>query len=179
MLAAQHRNGTGRSAKVVVARARSPAAAAAAAASAGGCGRRTRRSCAGDRVAVHLAGLRRGPEPDQPVGHRLGRVGGDQRAVDRADRGAEHQVGPDAGPEQGAQHAHLDRAEHSPAAEHERHRTAAMPFILARARGPARRAAGPGGRRTDRRTAQTGRAVDRPDTFAQPDTAPEPGQVRR
>ena len=53
---------------------------------------------------------------------RAGRVGGDEDAVDGADRGAQDEVGPDAGVGQRGQHAHLVRAEHPAAAEDERGR---------------------------------------------------------
>jgi hypothetical protein len=59
------------------------------------------------------------PQPDQPV-RRARRVGRDQRAVDRADRGAHHQVGLDARLGKRPQHADLVRAEQPSAAEYER-----------------------------------------------------------
>ena len=65
-------------------------------------------------VAHHLGA----PHRLQPLGRAL-RVGGHEDAVDGADRGAEHQVGADAGVGQRGQHADLVRAEHSAAAEHE------------------------------------------------------------
>ena len=83
--------------------------------------RRTVRSAA---VAVHLA-----PDSPAPRHSSVSRsitasvgLAGDQRAVERADAGAEHQVGDDAALEQRAQHADLDRAEDAAAAEHERGR---------------------------------------------------------
>ena len=55
----------------------------------------------------------------QPVGDLRRRAGGEHRAVDRADAGADDEVGADARVEQRAQHADLHGAEHSPAAEHD------------------------------------------------------------
>ena len=74
---------------------------------------------AGWRVAVHGSGLGGCPEPRQPLGDAGCRVGGDQDAVHRADRGPYDEVGRDAVLEERLQHAHLDRAEHAPAAEYE------------------------------------------------------------
>jgi len=59
------------------------------------------------------------PHPAQPGG-RAGRVGGHERAVEGADRGTDHQVGPDAGLGQRAEHADLMSAEQPPAAQYER-----------------------------------------------------------
>src|SRR4051794_15226809 len=86
---------------------------------------------AGDRVAVHRGRLRRRPQPHQPVGHPLDRIGRDQRAVDRPDRRADHHVGAVAGAQQRAQHADLDRAQHTAATEHVRHRAADHDSTLA------------------------------------------------
>ena len=58
------------------------------------------------------------PDRLQPLG-RAGRVGRDEHPVDGADRGAQHEVGPDAGVGQGGQHAHLVGAQHPATAEHE------------------------------------------------------------
>ena len=94
MLAAQHWNGTASSAKV-----RSPSSCAEPVA------QRLRRSAGGCRCARPGVTWRTGPspytsrllgralpQPDQPVDRRRRRVGGDQGAVERADRGAEDQV---------------------------------------------------------------------------------------
>src|SRR5215469_6974656 len=59
------------------------------------------------------------PEVGEPFGRAV-RVGGNEGAVDRADGGADDQVGAYVGFAQGAQHAYLVRAEQPPAAEHER-----------------------------------------------------------
>ena len=48
------------------------------------------------------------------------RIGGDERAVDRADGGAGDDIGADAGLEERLDHADLDRAANAAAAEHER-----------------------------------------------------------
>jgi hypothetical protein len=61
------------------------------------------------------------PHPAQP-GRGTLRIGRHERAVERADRGAHHQVGPDVRLGQRPQHAHLMGAEQAPAAEHERRR---------------------------------------------------------
>jgi hypothetical protein len=73
------------------------------------------------------------PHPGQPP-RRTRRVGGHERAVDRADRGAHHQVGPHARLGKRAQHADLVRAEQPPAAEHEgrRHQAPAQPRLMTR-----------------------------------------------
>ena len=60
------------------------------------------------------------PQLGEPVDDGQGRVAGDHRAVEGADGRAEHQVGRDALLEQRLQHAHLGRAQHPTAAEHER-----------------------------------------------------------
>ena len=60
------------------------------------------------------------PEVEQPVDDGGLGVLGDQRAVHRADAGAEHQVGPHAALEQRPEHADLDRPEHTAPAEDER-----------------------------------------------------------
>lgn len=56
-------------------------------------------------------------EVGKPVGVRATCI---RRAVDRADAGAQHQVGDDSGFEQGTQRADLGGPEHSAAAENER-----------------------------------------------------------
>ena len=58
------------------------------------------------------------PHPRQPGG-RTGRVGRHHDAVDRPDRGAHHQVGPDARLAEGTQHADFVGAEEPSAPEHE------------------------------------------------------------
>jgi hypothetical protein len=70
-------------------------------------------------VAVDLLRRRRGPHLRQPLDRRLGGVGRDGRAVDRADRGADDQVGLDAVLQQRAEHADLGGAQHPAATEHE------------------------------------------------------------
>ena len=71
-------------------------------------------------VAVHLgAGRGAAPQLDQLGDDRGVRVAGDHGAVERADAGAEHQVGDDVALEERPQHADLDRAEDAAAAEHE------------------------------------------------------------
>jgi hypothetical protein len=59
------------------------------------------------------------PEPGQPLRGR-GRVGGHERPVDRPHRGAHDHVRRDASLRQCPQHAHLVRAEHPAATQHER-----------------------------------------------------------
>ena len=54
-------------------------------------------------------------------------VARDHRAVERADAGAEHQVGGDAALEERPQHPDLDRTEDAAAAEHERSRHGVAP----------------------------------------------------
>ena len=66
-----------------------------------------------------LGGVRRAPQALQTVGDLSRRAGGEHRAVDRADAGADDEIGADARVEKRAQHADLHRAEHSPAAEHD------------------------------------------------------------
>jgi hypothetical protein len=61
------------------------------------------------------------PHPLQ-ARHRARRVGGHERAVDRADRGAHDQIRPDARLRERAEHADLVRAEQPAAAEDERRR---------------------------------------------------------
>ena len=75
-------------------------------------------------VAVHLPAVLAGAAPQlgEPLDHGERRVPGDQGAVERADAGAEDEVGGDAALEERAQHADLDRAEGAPAAEDERGR---------------------------------------------------------
>jgi hypothetical protein len=74
-----------------------------------------------DRPAEQLAALDRRPRAGQPLHRGERRLCRDRRAVDRADRRAEHEVGRDAALQQGAQHADLVGAERSAAAEHECH----------------------------------------------------------
>ena len=71
------------------------------------------------RLAERLAQRLTLPQLGQPL-RRPGRVGGHERPVDRADRGAHDHIGPHPGLIQCAEHADLVRAEHAPAAEHER-----------------------------------------------------------
>ena len=72
-------------------------------------------------VAEHLAAGGDGlPQVGEPLDDGRRRVASHHRAVEGADGGAQHQVGRDAALEQGLQHAHLDRAQHPAAAEHER-----------------------------------------------------------
>ena len=59
------------------------------------------------------------PQLAQPVDHRRRRVGRHHQPVERTDRGAQDQVGPDALLEQGAEHADLDGTEQAAAAEDE------------------------------------------------------------
>ena len=55
------------------------------------------------------------PHRGEPVGTLRAGVGGDERAVERADAGAEHEVGPDAVLGERPQHPHLGGAEHAAA----------------------------------------------------------------
>ena len=62
------------------------------------------------------------PQRGEPLDRGRGRVAGEHRAVDRADAGADDEVGGDAGGQQRLEHADLVRAEDTAAAEHERGR---------------------------------------------------------
>ncbi len=62
------------------------------------------------------------PELDQPVDDRRVRLSGDQRAVERTDAGAEHEVRGEVALEECLEHADLDGAEHATATEDERGR---------------------------------------------------------
>jgi hypothetical protein len=91
-----------------------------------------------DRVQVGAGPGQPDCTPDQVLAERLphglappqlaeplrgsGRIGGHERAVDRADRGSHDQVGLDPGLGQRPQHADLVGAEQAPATEHERGR---------------------------------------------------------
>ena len=71
-------------------------------------------------VAVDLVALaHRAPQVEQPVDDRRGRVAGDHQPVQRAHRGAQDEVGPDAALEQRAEHADLDGPEQPATAEDE------------------------------------------------------------
>ncbi len=65
---------------------------------------------------------RLGPEIDELVDSRGG-VGRKNRPVERADRGANHEIGCDATFEQRAQHAHLHGTECAATTKHEPNRT--------------------------------------------------------
>ena len=82
----------------------------------------SRESWVTQRLAVDGVRLGRRPRVQQRVDDGGRRVGGDEGAVDRADRGAGDDVGADAGLEQRLDHADLDRAADAAAAEHERDR---------------------------------------------------------
>src|SRR6266536_2876585 len=71
------------------------------------------------RAAERLGSGAVAPQPEQPR-HRLGRVGRDEHAVDRAHRGPDDQVRPDPGLGERLEHPDLVRAQHPAAAEHER-----------------------------------------------------------
>ena len=103
-----------------------------------------RRTVRSGRVAVDLAAAGDvEPQLGQPVDDGEVRVAGDQRAVERPDAGAEHQVGRDAALQERPQHPDLDRAEDAPAPEHERggHGHAVHTACSARTRRVARRSA--------------------------------------
>ena len=70
-------------------------------------------------LAKTPVGAERRPQLRQPLDGFRRWCGGDGRAVERADRRPEHEVGCDACFGQCLQHPHLGRAEQAPSAEHE------------------------------------------------------------
>ena len=98
---------------------RASAAGAAAPGSAGGSGGRSGPAAGAASRRRRCAASGDDPELGQAVGDPLVRGGGDGRAVERADRRADDQVGRIPASQQGPGHADLDRAEDAAAAEDE------------------------------------------------------------